>query len=44
MTRNGPEPLIKYIERMQREYPQKSIDFARAVVQDDHAALHTHQI
>jgi predicted SnoaL-like aldol condensation-catalyzing enzyme len=40
---NGPEAFIEYFERMHREYPQKSIEFVRAVGEGDLAALHTHQ-
>lgn len=41
---DGPEPFIEYFERMQREYPEKSIDFVRVVGEDDLVALHTHQV
>ena len=40
---NGPKPCIEYFERMQREYPQKTIEFVRSVGQGDLVALHTHQ-
>jgi predicted SnoaL-like aldol condensation-catalyzing enzyme len=40
---NGKEPFILYFERMQEEYPDKSIEFVRAISQDDLVALHTHQ-
>lgn len=40
---NGPKPFIEYFERMQREYPQKTIEFVRSVAQGDLVALHTHQ-
>ena len=40
---NGPEPLIKYFERMAKEYPEKSIEFVRVIAEDDLVALHTHQ-
>ncbi len=40
---NGKEPFILYFERMQREYPEKSIEFVRAIAQDNLVALHTHQ-
>ncbi len=40
---NGKEPFILYFERMQLEYPEKSIEFVRAIAQDDLVALHTHQ-
>lgn len=41
---DGPDGFIAYFERMQAEYPEKSIEFVRAVAQDDLVALHTHQI
>lgn len=40
---NGTQGFIEYFERMQREYPKKSIEFVRAVAQGDMVALHTHQ-
>ncbi|MBT3363889.1 MAG: SnoaL-like domain-containing protein [Chloroflexi bacterium] len=41
---DGKESFIEYFERMTSEYPQKSIDFIRAVAQGDLVALHTHQV
>ena len=41
---DGPQPFIDYFERMQREYPEKSIDFVRCIGEGDLVALHTHQI
>ncbi|WP_289039373.1 nuclear transport factor 2 family protein [uncultured Zobellia sp.] len=41
---NGPQGFIDYFERMQREYPEKSIEFVRAVAEGNLVALHTHQI
>lgn len=43
-VRNGKEAFIEYFERMQTEYPEKSISFVRAVAEHDLVALHTHQI
>ena len=40
----GTEGFIKYFERMQKEYPSKSIDFLRCIGQGDLVALHTHQV
>ena len=41
---DGIEPFIKYFERMQTEYPNKSIEFVRSVAEGDLVALHTHQV
>ena len=43
MVGDGKEPFIAYFERMQKEYPDKSIEFVRAVAEGDLVALHTHQ-
>ena len=40
---NGTEGFIRYFEQMQREYPEKSIEFVRCVAEGDLVALHTHQ-
>lgn len=40
---NGTEGFIAYFERMQREYPDKSIAFVRCFAEGDLVALHTHQ-
>lgn len=41
---DGKEAFISYFEKMQNEYPDKSIEFVRAVAEDDLVALHTHQV
>lgn len=40
---DGIEPFIAYFERMVEEYPDKSIEFVRAVAEGNLVALHTHQ-
>jgi predicted SnoaL-like aldol condensation-catalyzing enzyme len=41
---DGTEGFIAYFERMQAEYPEKSINFVRSVSEGDLVALHTHQV
>lgn len=40
---NGTQGFIDYFERMLKEYPSKSIEFARSIAEGDQVALHTHQ-
>ncbi len=42
-VKDGLEGFILYFERMQKEYPEKSIDFVRCIGEGDLVALHTHQ-
>ncbi len=41
---NGTQGFIDYFEKMQKEYPKKTVKFIRAVAENDLVALHTHQI
>lgn len=41
---DGTQGFIDYFDRMQREYPEKSIKFLRSVSEGNLVALHTHQI
>lgn len=41
---NGTQGFIDYFERMQKEYPDKSIEFVRCIAEGNLVALHTHQI
>ncbi len=41
---DGKKGFISYFERMHAEYPDKSINFVRSVVEGNLVALHTHQI
>lgn len=40
---NGTNGFIEYFERMQQEYPEKSIEFVRCIVEGNLVALHSHQ-
>lgn len=40
---DGLQGFIDYFERMQKEYPDKSIKFVRCIAENDLVALHTHQ-
>ncbi|WP_452229914.1 nuclear transport factor 2 family protein [Lacinutrix sp. MEBiC02404] len=44
MVADGPQAFIDYFNRMQKEFPVKSMDFIRSVAEGDLVALHTHQI
>lgn len=40
---NGTHGFINYFEKMQKQYPDKSIEFVRCIAEGDLVALHTHQ-
>ncbi len=40
---DGTRGFIDYFEKMQVEYPNKSIEFVRCIAEGDLVALHTHQ-
>ena len=41
---DGTEPFIEYFNRMAKEFPEKSIEFVRAIAEGNLVSLHTHQI
>ncbi|MAT90590.1 MAG: hypothetical protein CMC35_07845 [Flavobacteriaceae bacterium] len=43
-VQDGTEGFIAYFERMQDEFPNKSIRFVRCIAEGDLVALHTHQV
>ena len=40
---DGLQGFIDYFDRMEREYPEKSIEFVRCIAEGNLVALHTHQ-
>ena len=41
---HGKSVFIEYFERMQAQYPNKSIEFVRCIAESDLVSLHTHQV
>lgn len=44
LVADGKQPFIDYFEEMASSYPDKTIEFVRAVAEGDLVALHTHQV
>jgi predicted SnoaL-like aldol condensation-catalyzing enzyme len=44
VVEDGKDGFIAYFEKMQREFPEKTVEFVRAVEEGDLVALHTHQV
>lgn len=42
LVADGKEAFIQYFERMHREYPEKSIEFVRAVAKDSLSVSNPH--
>tara|TARA_R110002072_G_scaffold74374_4_gene176258 strand:- start:31671 stop:32054 length:384 start_codon:yes stop_codon:yes gene_type:complete len=43
LVADGKQAFIDYFDEMRKDYPDKSIEFVRAVAEGDLVALHTHQ-
>ncbi|MCU9533088.1 nuclear transport factor 2 family protein [Streptococcus sp. CSL10205-OR2] len=41
---DGKEAFIAYFEKMNEDYPNKTISFVRAIAEGDLVSLHTHQV
>jgi predicted SnoaL-like aldol condensation-catalyzing enzyme len=43
LVADGKQAFIEYFDEMAKDYPEKGIEFLRAVAERDLVALHTHQ-
>ena len=43
LVEDGKEGFIEYFQNMNKEYPDKSIEFVRVIGEGDLVSLHTHQ-
>jgi predicted SnoaL-like aldol condensation-catalyzing enzyme len=41
---DGSKGFVDYFVRMQKEYPEKTIEFVRCIAEGGLVALHTHQV
>lgn len=44
LVESGKQGFIDYFERMEKEFPDKSIKFLRSIAEGNLVALHTHQV
>lgn len=44
VVKDGKEGFIEYFEKLQEEYPEKSVEFVRSTAEGNLVALHTYQV